>query len=327
MNVISQIRTAYALGISSIVRVLIYRALVKVKLHPVIWVKSPSSNGPFFEAPNSTSARRINTSRHTVKFLFARDVQSDNHLQMIQSLVRSKEISLSHKHWTKIPDFSDVIGDIKTIWDPNRLAWILPIAQRAELGSNQSIQKLNTKLYQWCGENPPYFGVNWKCGQEASIRVIHLLVGSHLFGQKKMNIPKGLESLVKQHLKRIDLTTAYALAQKNNHIVSEAVALFCGSQVLSPVAIKHQQKGRKLIEFAALRLIQEDGSFSQYSTISSLCIVIFPKSLEITLSTITQFSSISLHLNTAFFAFPVITSSHLNVLPFRQSDLSCVMPL
>src|SRR6185503_7196639 len=92
--------------------------------------------------------------------------------------------------------------------------------------------RLNHWLSDWSVTNPPYHGPNWKCGQEASIRVMHLLVGAILLGQAHAPEP-GLVALVAAHLQRIAPTMSYAIGQQNNHGTSEAAALFAGGDFLA----------------------------------------------------------------------------------------------
>ncbi|MBY0417195.1 MAG: heparinase II/III-family protein, partial [Pararheinheimera sp.] len=63
----------------------------------------------------------------------------------------------------------------------------------------------------------------------------------------------------------------YAIGQDNNHGTSEAAALFIGGSWLAlynhPSAVVWQATGRKWLENRAACLIENDGSFSQYSAI------------------------------------------------------------
>lgn len=107
-----------------------------------------------------------------------------------------------------------------------------------------------------------------KCGQEASIRVMHLAVAVRLLGQVT-ETSTGLLDLVELHLQRIAPTVMYAVAQNNNHGTSEAAALFMGGAWLEAngrsVGKRYTQAGRKWLENRACHLIEPDGSFSQYS--------------------------------------------------------------
>ena len=71
--------------------------------------------------------------------------------------------------------------------------------------------------------NPPFAGPNWLCGQEAALRVLHL----------SENLPRPLPGwarpVLAAHARRIAANPAYAMAQDNNHPLSEAAGLLvCG---------------------------------------------------------------------------------------------------
>jgi len=78
-----------------------------------------------------------------------------------------------------------------------------------------------------------------------------------------------LIELVTLHLRRIEPTLSYAIAQNNNHATSEAAALFIGGSWLDKLGHaegRHWQRtGTRLLDDGARRLIAHDGSFSQYS--------------------------------------------------------------
>ncbi|KTD06816.1 heparinase II/III family protein [Legionella jamestowniensis] len=170
--------------------------------------------------------------------------------------------------WWRIPDFDPTVGDIKGIWEASRFEWVLSFAQSANLGDEKSLEKLNFWLEDWCKHNPPYYGVNWKCGQEAGIRVMHLAMAAILLEQVQKPT-SNLIDLIKMHLSRIKLTLAYAIAQDNNHGTSEAAALFIGGSWLEYLGHHKGQQwrtcGQKWLENRVLRLIAADGSFSQHS--------------------------------------------------------------
>jgi hypothetical protein len=85
------------------------------------------------------------------------------------------------------------------------------------------VKKLNIWLKIGSKLNPPYKGPNWKCGQECSIRVINLVNSSMVLGQDHAP-EKWTYRYIKTHLKRIEKTLSYAIAQQNNHATSEATA-------------------------------------------------------------------------------------------------------
>src|SRR3546814_5019544 len=113
-----------------------------------------------------------------------------------------------------------------------------------------------------------YRGPNWKCAQEASIRLLHLATAGLFLGQvRETSVP--LRALVLTHLRRIAATMSYAVAQANNHATSEAAALFIGGSWLAANGSRAGEslvrRGRQHLEKQVARLVEEDGSFSQYS--------------------------------------------------------------
>src|SRR5690606_27121418 len=172
--------------------------------------------------------------------------------------------------WYKIPDFDANVGDIKGIWEASRFDWVLNfVLQVQQQHNDEALYILDAWLNDWCQKNSAYLGPNWKCGQEASIRVMHLI--SALIGLEQLESPsQNVLALIEIHLKRIAPTIDYAIAQDNNHGTSEAAALFIGGSLLNSVNQTKlystwQSLGRKWLENRASKLIMQDGGFSQYS--------------------------------------------------------------
>jgi hypothetical protein len=146
--------------------------------------------------------------------------------------------------------------------------WLLAMAQRASLGDAAQLTRANRWLRDWCASNPPFLGPNWKCGQEAAIRVLHLATAAMLLGTHS-SPSRALLDMVRAHLERILPTTGYAKAQDNNHGTSEAAALFVAGSWLHAAGDEHARRsmarGRRMLEERVLRLVAADGSFSQHS--------------------------------------------------------------
>jgi hypothetical protein len=187
-----------------------------------------------------------------------------------QSIVSGKLVNVQNKHWSKISDFNLNVGDIKGVWDLSRFDWLLSFCvEYLKTGNNELIDKLNAWLEDWSDANPANTGINWKCGQESSIRVMHLCVATLILKQDKI-LTTSMVTLLKQHLNRIEPTLLYAMAQDNNHGTSEAVALYIGGLLLESnggaiTGKRFAKIGRKWLENRAKKLIEKDGSFSQYS--------------------------------------------------------------
>lgn len=269
--------TAWHLGVANIGRALLYRIGVRSGLNKVKTLEEAPSAGPFYGAVNTEVALSClsaekDSSYVPTAFGLPADFPSENGIPLWhQSVLTGK--SLDALPWWQLPDFIEGLGDIKGVWEASRFDWVLAFARRALAGDHRALTRLNDWLSDWCEKNPPYMGANWKCGQEASIRVMHLAMAAQLLGQ--VGAPcTGLWDLVRIHLRRIAPTLQYAIAQDNNHGTSEAAALFIGGSWLAKVATGEsaQQEarywmalGRKWLENRARRLIEPDGSFSQYS--------------------------------------------------------------
>ncbi|WP_218509422.1 heparinase II/III-family protein [Variovorax sp. dw_308] len=263
--------TALALGGGNIARAASYRIGVKLGLNPVRRLRAVGPCGPFFaavsgEAPPHHSVSSWRTSAQ----LFSRwpyAVANDAPDWLANSLT-GRRVDGVDREWWEIPDFDPTVGDIKLIWELSRMDWVLALAQHARGGDAAALSRLNNWLADWCKLNPPYRGPNWKCGQEASIRVMHLAIAALMLQQVKDPVPS-LRDLIQLHLQRIAPTIQYAVAQDNNHGTSEAAALFIGGSWLAAQGVRDgvrwQRQGRKWLENRMARLIGLDGSFSQYS--------------------------------------------------------------
>ena len=174
-------------------------------------------------------------------------------------------------HWSALDEFG--AGDIKKVWEASRFEWA-PLLARAWRLSGRSLylDTLNGWLADWVRENPFNAGANWKCGQEASIRLINLLLAARLTGCDK-SPSAALQRLVALHCARILPTIRYAVAQNNNHGTSEAAALFIGGAWLAArggeggagSARRWRDAGRRWLEDRVATLVAGDGSFAQYS--------------------------------------------------------------
>lgn len=256
-------------------RVALYRVLLKFNVHPVQKIKSEEINGEFFSPPPkaflipnseiySYTILRNGYYPFSGSYVSFGDFNPNWHKNYIDNL----ESKFNNLDWWAISDFDSTLGDIKTVWELSRFDWVVQLAICSVSGDGHSINLLNSRLNDWIKENPYYKGVNWKCGQEASIRVMHLILAALILNQSN-NSSKPLISLIESHIKRIAPTISYAIAQNNNHGTSEAAALYLGGHFLVAnglgAYIKYENLGKSLLEDRASKLFSNDGCFSQYS--------------------------------------------------------------
>ncbi|WP_416879521.1 alginate lyase family protein [Litorimonas sp.] len=267
---ISKLWAYRRLGVRNVIRVAVYRTGLRLGLHLVLLKKGSVPVGPFFrligqDVIPAAAPPNNDWDASLLWFGWYRRPQSDAPPDWFANPFSDTLPTNADLDWWRIPDFN--AGDIKGIWELSRFDWVIAWATKAAHGDMEALEKLNLWLGDWARSNPPYKGPNWKCGQEASIRVMHLCLAAWLLNQDTKPEP-GLVQLLVCHLKRIAPTMSYAIGQANNHGTSEAAALFIGGTFLArhhPDADTWARKGRHWLEERAQNLIEPDGSFSQHS--------------------------------------------------------------
>ena len=265
------LKTLAALGPESIVRVGAYRLGLRSGRHPVQRIAADVPRGPFFAPAPPLSDLPPPNARWSDRlwwfdwFSIDRPEGAPDWHHNPFGSARSDQTS----NWWAIPDF-DGSGDIKGAWELSRFGWLAAFATQAAHGDANALASINQWLQSWLQENPPYRGTNWKCGQEAAFRVLHLLAAAIILDQDRAPEP-ALAETVALHLKRIAPTMSYAIGQDNNHGTSEAAAMFVGGSFLAalnwPEGQAWADTGRRWLENRARHLIARDGSFSQYSVV------------------------------------------------------------
>ena len=267
---LTRLRTMCALGVGNLARVSTYRIGLKTRLHPVMKLAATLPQGPFFAAPAEISRPGAIASqawRDTGLWFSAHDFALDGPPDWHANPFRPGTRADAEHPWHDIPDFAPELGDIKTVWEASRFGWAPAMAQRAALGEAAELDRLNAWIEDWSRRNPAYRGANWKCGQETSIRVMHLAAAALILGQMKEPLP-AFRTLLAAHLARIAPTIGYAIGQANNHGTSEAAALFIGGSWLGGgEGARWVRMGRRWLENRARTLIAPDGTFSQYSLV------------------------------------------------------------
>lgn len=270
MSPVLKAKTAWRLGPLNIARVVSYKLGVRTGLNPVRRLSASTPSGPFFNpCPVKTLALPPREGWWSQQEAFGLklgeldETPPDWHAHVLTGAKADSKLT-----WWQLPDFNPSLGDIKGVWEASRFDWVLACAQRAA-ADDAGLSRLNAWLEDWLANNPPCMGVNWKCGQEASIRVMHLAMAALILEQTGRP-ESGLVELVALHLQRIAPTLQYAIGQDNNHGTSEAAALFIGGSWLHDQGDARGQRwersGRRWLENRAARLIESDGTFSQYST-------------------------------------------------------------
>jgi len=173
-------------------------------------------------------------------------------------------------HWSKISSLPGAVaGDIKWTWERSRFEWIYTLGRAWCIDKNPVYPETFWKLlFDWRTDNPPQKGVNWMSGQESALKIFALLWAAKLWiHDAREDQREALLETVVILTETIESVIGYALSQRNNHGLGEAVALYLVGNVLP----EHQrsERWRELGFRLAMSEIKDqfaqDGSYIQHS--------------------------------------------------------------
>jgi asparagine synthase (glutamine-hydrolysing) len=179
------------------------------------------------------------------------------------------ESTSNARHWSEIGDFGS--GDIKVIWEPSRFAFAYTLVRAYQRTLDERYaEAFWASIEDWREKNPPQQGVNWKCGQEISFRVMAWCFGLYgLLDAQATTHGRVMElaSMIAVSGERIASNIEYALSQRNNHGISEGMGLWTIGLLFPELraAAGWRKRGREVLELCGRELIYDDGAFSQHS--------------------------------------------------------------
>jgi len=175
-------------------------------------------------------------------------------------------------HWTEIGDLSSDFGDIKWIWELSRFTFVYPLCRAFVITNDKKYAKAFWEMYEdFIEHNPPELGVNYKCGQEMSFRIMAWTFALNTFINSPETTNERLELMMKaiyHHADHVEKHFDFALKSvKNNHSLSEAAGMYTVGIVFPffDLSRKWAEKGKRYIQSEANWQIYEDGSYIQHS--------------------------------------------------------------
>jgi hypothetical protein len=174
-------------------------------------------------------------------------------------------------HWCDYPTFCAAAGDIKDVWEPSRFACVFWLVRAYALTGDNKYPEAFWELFEsWCTQNPPNLGPNWKCGQETALRTMAWCFALYGFWNTPATTAQRTSALVTAmalQAERIVKNIGYAIAQKNNHALSEAAGLLTMGLLFPELkgAPKWLRRGREVLERECRRQLYDDGSYVQQS--------------------------------------------------------------
>ncbi len=170
--------------------------------------------------------------------------------------------------WYRIPDFNTEMGDIKVIWEASRLTHFLYFSRSYLITEDiRYYEAFSNQLVDWLKNNSYSYGANYKCGQEATLRMINVLMTYAVFKSCGVTTEEDKENvirIVEGSYKKVLSNFFYAhKCIKNNHTFSEILGLIVGAWCCEDeVAV---QKSFELMDDEIKSQFLEDGGFTQYS--------------------------------------------------------------
>lgn len=161
------------------------------------------------------------------------------------------------------------IGDVKYVWEFNRLQHLQPIAAyAARSGDAEAVAFCQSEIESWIAANPPYLGINWSSGIELALRAVSLIVIVSLLGPETFtgDQRRNLLSCLAAHGYWLNQFPS-RFSSANNHLVAEAGALFLLGTLAPdlPGAESWKRYGRQTLEKELAKQIFPDGVGAEQS--------------------------------------------------------------
>jgi asparagine synthase (glutamine-hydrolysing) len=176
-------------------------------------------------------------------------------------------------HWSRALNDRG-ISDVKVCWEAGRFPHAYVIARAATLFPEQAeiyAAALADHIAGFLAQNPVGYGIHWASGQEVGFRLLAWLFALDVL-LMRTGAGKSSENSVAAALmagaRHIEQHLDYArIAVYNNHLLSEALALFAVGALLSdsPEAMRWRRTGRDILDAEAERQFYADGGYIQQS--------------------------------------------------------------
>ncbi len=172
-------------------------------------------------------------------------------------------------HWNNLPDMGE--QDVKWLWETGRFTVAYTLARAYLLTGDDAHAETFWQLVEsFREENPPNAGAHWMCGQECAFRSLAWCFALfNLLDAPATTIERArmLVEMLAAHAERIEGNIDFAILQKNNHAINEALGLWTIG-VMFPFlrsSARWEEKGRDILEGEAARQIYDDGAYIQHS--------------------------------------------------------------
>lgn len=177
----------------------------------------------------------------------------------------------SQRHWTEC-ETAPHAADIKFTWEPARFGWAFTLGRAFHATGGETYAAAFWRYFEILqAANPPYFGENWTSSQEVGLRLMAFTWAGQVFAPAQETTPSRLAALAASigiHAARIPATLLYARSQNNNHLLTEAAALYTAALALPdhPDSDRWLKTGQEWLNWCFENQIDETGEYVQHST-------------------------------------------------------------
>ena len=160
-------------------------------------------------------------------------------------------------------------GDIKYVWELNRLQFLPPLAALYRRRKDGKIRDwCLATLASWMECNPPYQGVNWCSGIELALRAVSVTLTVSLLGKESIpaEMSARLAGMMNAHAQWLFRFPSRG-SSANNHLIAEAAALYIIG-ALTPKLVgaeRYREYGYRVLVEESQRQILADGVGAEQS--------------------------------------------------------------
>ena len=177
------------------------------------------------------------------------------------------------KHSSMYFQFDWSLGDIKKVWELNRLQFLNPLVLGYLSTCDRTlINKIRGYLIEvlneWFDQNPYAQSVAWACSQETSIRNFNLLFYNWIFDLKtEKDLGRKIANELFLAAEKVYKEINFARAQRNNHAITESMFLLLIAHAFPnlPNKEKYIKKGSLVLKESIKDQFFEDGTYIQNS--------------------------------------------------------------
>jgi hypothetical protein len=174
-------------------------------------------------------------------------------------------------HWTDIPDFDPIRGDIKYVWERSRFSHHLRVMRfDARHGTDHSAWVLG-EILSWIEANPINRGPQWRCSQEISIRLLNwwFLLRFYRHSPHLSEVLWAtIQNVIYWQVHHVRNNIQFSrIAVRNNHAITETALLLLVPHLFPgmPNGTQWAKLGKGWFEQEIQFQVFPDGSYLQFS--------------------------------------------------------------